>query len=295
MTTNFKTRSRKLFVWASVLFVAMFAYRIIYGYVEPSTRSNVLSPAVLEDSYGSSFENTRKNYASEKIVTKNSAPQAIAIAASQKFEKTASIRSRTSEFGKDEARVKQMTKDYNAVIQYEQQNGQPGDRQVHLLIGVIPDKFDSFYADIQKIGIIKSHEITKVDKTNEYMKLNAQKASLENTLRSLTELKSKGGQLSDLVALHDKILEIEERIQGLGVELGNFDPENEFCTIKLSMYESDAPKGITVMRRIKVALEWTIKYYSVTVFTILGLSLTVLIILAIVDKLKVMTGLSGKA
>ena len=114
-------------------------------------------------------------------------------ASNQKFEKTASIKSKSSEFEADEKDIKEKTKAYNAVIQYEQNLGQKGNRQIHLLIGVNPEKFDAFYVDIQKIGVIKATEITKVDKTNEYRQLNAKKMSIAKTLQSLNDLKSKGG------------------------------------------------------------------------------------------------------
>jgi hypothetical protein len=59
------------------------------------------------------------------------------------------------------------------VIQYEQNSGNPGSRTLQLLIGVKPERFDSFYTEVQKIGRILSKSITKTDKTNEYLQLNA--------------------------------------------------------------------------------------------------------------------------
>jgi hypothetical protein len=154
--------------------------------------------------------------------------------------------------------------------------------------------FDSLYIDLKKIGVLRATEITKVDKTNEYRQLSAKKASIEKTLQSLNDLKSKGGQIADFVALNDKILEIEEKAQELGVELGNFDTENEFCTIKLSMYEGATEKDISFIHRIKVALEWTIKYFAIIIVTTLALALTVFVLLLIVDKLKVINAISKK-
>ena len=147
---------------------------------------------------------------------------------------------------------------------------------------------------IKDIGVIKSTEVTKVDKTNEYLQLNAKKASLVKTLTSLNELKSREGAISDYVSLIDKILEIETQLQGLGVELGNFDAENELCTIKFSLYEGATEKKISFIQRIKIALEWTIKYYAVLVFTFLGLSATVFILLLIIDKLKLLKSITEK-
>ena len=285
MTTSFKSRFWQLSKWFGGLFIALFIFRFIYGFVAADTGNNGESGR----DFFSSLDNVRKNYASEKFSKNGSDVQMQANSASnQKFEKTASIKSKSSEFEADEKGIKEKTKAYNAVIQYEQNLGQKGNRQIHLLIGVNPEKFDAFYVDIQKIGVIKATEITKVDKTNEYRQLNAKKMSIEKTLQSLNDLKSKGGAISDFVSLNDKILEIEEKLQALGVELGNFDTENEFCTVKLSLYEGATEKNIPLLRRIKVALEWTINYFAVIVFSILGMSLGIFVLLLIVDRLKIM-------
>ncbi len=118
--------------------------------------------------------------------------------------------------------------------------------------------------------------------------------SLEKTLASLIELKSRGGAIGDYVTLHDKILEIENQMQGLGVELGNFDSENEFCSIRFSLYEGASSKEISLMYRTKVALEWTIKYYTLMVFGLLCLSGFTFILLLIIGKLNVIKTLLNK-
>jgi hypothetical protein len=290
MTTNFKTRFWNLGKWYAVLFVVLFVFRLIYGYVTTSNDSG----GDYSDNFFSSIDNLRKNYASEKIALKGDVQVSSNMASNQKFEKTASIKTKSAEFEKDEQVLKSTTKSYNAVIQYEQNLGQKGNRQIHLLIGVNPAMFDSFYIDIQKIGIVKATEITKVDKTNEYRQLNAKKTSIEKTLQSLNELKSKGGQIADFVSLNDKILEIEEKLQGLGVELGNFDAENEFCTVKLSMYEGATEINISFIHRVKVALEWTFKYFAIFTITTLVLAMTIFILLLIADRLKIIDAVKSK-
>jgi hypothetical protein len=288
MTANFKTRFLKISKWFGLLFALLFLFRFLYGYIYSDSNN---SSDFRGDFFGS-IENLRKNYASEKVKFKGGGGDIQVqsnIASNQKFEKTASIKTKSSEFEKDEKTIKATTKAYNAIIQYEQSVGQSGSREIHLLIGVNPELFDKFYVEIKKIGVVKAMEITKVDKTNEYRQLNAKKTSIAKTLQSLNELKSKGGQISDFVTLNDKILEIEEKLQELGVELGNFDTENEFCTVKLSLYEGATEKNISFIHRIKVALEWTIKYYAVLIFTLLMLSLSIFILLLVIDKMKVMT------
>jgi len=284
MTTTFKTRFWKISKWFAGLFILLFVFRLIYGYVATETTTG----NDYSDNFFTSIENLRKNYASEKIVMKSSDVQVASnIASNQKYEKTASIKTKTSEFEKDEKQLKAKSKSFNAVIQYEQSLGQKGNRQIHLLIGVNPNLFDSLYAELKNIGVLKATEITKVDKTNEYRQLNAKKASIEKTLQSLNDLKSKGGQIADFVSLNDKILEIEEKAQELGVELGNFDTENEFCTVKLSMYEGATEKNVSFIHRVKVALEWAIKYFAIFAITTLVLSLTIFIFLLIIARLKI--------
>ncbi len=288
MKTNFKARFWKLSKWFGALFLLLFVFRLIYGYVATDTGTG----SDYTSDFFSSLENIRKNYASEKF--SNNSQFQPAMESNQKFEKTASIKTKSSEFEKDEKTIKAKTKAYNAVIQYEQNQGQKGYRQIHLLIGVAPALFDSFYVDIQKTGVVRASQITKVDKTNEYKQLNAKKASLEKTLKSLLELKSRAGAITDFVSLHDKILEIEEKLQESGVELGNFDAENEFCTVKLSVYEGATQKNIPFIHRLKVAFEWSIKYFAIIILILLGVSSAIFVLLLIVDKLNILRAISTK-
>lgn len=290
MAKNFRSRFWKLSKWSVGLFILLFAFRILYGYVAADSASR----NDYSDNFFGSIDNLRKNYASEKISIKGDIQSAPNMASSQKFEKTASIKAKTSEFDKDENLIKAKTKSYNAIIQYEQNLGQKGNRQIHLLIGINPAKFEDFYVELQKIGVLKDTEITKVDKTNEYRQLNAKKISIEKMLQSLTELKSKGGQIADFISLNDKILEVEEQLQGLGVELGNFNTENEFCTVRFSMYEGATEKSISFIHRTKVALEWSIKYFAIIAITSLFILIAIFVLLTIIDKLKIITAVNNK-
>ncbi len=290
MATSFKNRFYKLGRLFIALFAVLFILRIGYGYLQADNNNG----RDYSEDFFSNIENLRKNYASEKMQLKGDVQAQASLAANQKFEKTASVKTKSSAFEKDEQAIKDKTRSFNAVIQYEQNVGQKGNREVHLLIGVNPNSFDSFYAEIQKTGIIKATEITKVDKTNEYRQLNAKKASIEKTLLSLNELKSKAGAISDFVALNDKILEVEEKLQALGIELGNFDTENEFCTVRYSLYEGKTEKAISFAFRLKTALEWTIKFYTLLVAGIFAAALLIFVLLLIVDKLKLLHIITNK-
>ena len=289
MANTIQSRFGTVLRWSGVVFVALFVFRLLYGYLATDT-SQASDDGT---NFFSSLENVRKNYASEKSMKPGGDVQAqSSFASSQKFEKTASVKLKTSAFEADEKRVKAQTKAYNAVIQYEQNEGQRGNREIHLLIGVDPTQFEKFCVDVQKIGSLKAISVTKVDKTNEFRQLNARKISVQKSLQSLNDLKSKGGAIADFVTLNDKILEMETRLQELGVELGNFDTENEFCTVRLSVYEGATEKNISFLHRVKVALEWTIEYVALLVLALIGVGILALLMLLLADKLKLMAVLT---
>ena len=89
------------------------------------------------------------------------------------------------------------------------------------------------------------------------------------------------------MGLENRILEIEQQLQGLGVSLGDFDDENEFCTVQFSLLEGKEVK-IGLMQRVKVALEWTVKMYLQIMATLFFLTLFAYFILLGIDKLKVL-------
>lgn len=280
---NFKSRFYKIVRSLAFIFIVMFVFRLIYGYVNTNDRNNSDMLTFQDQSIS-----MRKNYASEKFIKGIDISTQMQIASNQKYEKTATIQSKTSEFEKDEKKIRALTKSKKAIIQYEQNSGNKGNRSLQLSIGVIPAEFDSFYMEAKKIGTLKWNEITKVDKTNEYRELNARKISLEKSLNSLNELKSRTGQIDDLISLNEKILDTEEKLQGLGVELGNYDTENEFCTVKFSLKEGFTEKSISFSHRIKVALEWTIKYYAILMTGLSFLALAAFLFILIIEKLKIL-------
>lgn len=293
MEQEFTKKSvKKLFIWFVVSFFVLLLFRLIYSYIvfqeipQGTATGNSYNHPQQQTDY--SFELTRKNYASEKKLTGGlDGPQKF----DQKYEKVGSISSKSSEFDKDEKLLRDTIKNFKAVIQYEENAGLPGSKTLKLGIGVIPDKFDEMVAEVRKIGVIQAIQINKTDKTNEYKDLNAQKASLEKAIQSLKALKgNKGGRIDELINLENKILEIEETIQKMGVRLGEYDEENEFCTIKFSLSETRLIlKGgffTQFLQRFKASLEWTLKYFTLLQFMVFFMSTGALFTIKVLEKLK---------
>lgn len=251
-------------------FVLFFAFRLIYGYVVHPKSESYNNDHNSQTYYNNSDEqNIKRNYATSKYKESKEAPVQNAAnpqqrSVDQKYEKVGTINAQSGEFEQTEQKVRTSVKKYNALIQYEQKSGLPGQRSLNLVIGVPPQHFDSIVGELKKYGKVTSIAINKTDKTNEYKVLNANRASTEKTIASLYSLKEKGGKIDEFINLENRIMELEETMQNLGVKLGDFDEENEFCTVKYSLVESEKKDdSIPFLYRVKVALEWTIKYYGV--------------------------------
>ncbi len=275
--------------WLLILggvFGILFLFRLGYGYTLTTSSSSY------SDNYFFSENNFKRNYASEKYYVKSEG-KVSSINVDQKYEKVADIKTGTTNFSKNEDKARHIIDEMNALIQFEQKSGNTGNRNLNLLIGVPPENFDSLYIKLIQIGNVSAKQITKKDKTNEYKELNAQKLSLEKTRNSLLLLKDKGGKIDEYMNLENRILEIEGQLQNLGVSLGDFDDENEFCTVKFSLHESHT-KSISMMHRIKVALEWTVKIYFKIFTTLFFMSLVIYLVSLIITKFQIIQKLVSK-
>ncbi len=265
-------------------FLLFFGFRLIYGY-SVNDASNASNGNFYSNDDGTS---ARKNYASYKMEMKDRPTAASSpVSIDQKFEKIASLKIRTSLFTEDEKAVRADIKKYNGLIQYEQNSGNIGTRAIHLSIGVPASNFDAMVNDMKKIGRVTSIQVTKLDKTNEYKSLNAKKISYEKLRDALQELKKQTGRIDEYISLQNRILQTDSVLQDLGVQLGDFDTENEFCTVKISLTEGQSIAGISLFQRIKVSLEWAFQYYLLFITILLFASLASLIAIIIFDKLKI--------
>lgn len=287
---EFRSRIKRAFVWLTSLFLVMFVFRLIYGF-QTYPSHQVHAQLTHFDSFMSG-QSLRMNIASSKYEYKKLESEgggSGSVHVDQKYEKIANLSCRTNAFEADETRIKSTIEENRAIIQFQQKSGNKGQQRLELQIGVQPSLFDQFIETIQENHRVGSIHITKKDKTNEYRELNSKLATLRETRESLLQLKSKGGKIEEYIQLENRILQIDEQLQGLGVQLGNFDSENEFCTVNLSLIEEIKPQKIGLVQRMKVALEWTIKYYLMTMAGLFFALGAALVFISILDKLQVFT------
>jgi len=281
MKSNRKKSIKKIATILVGLFFALFIFRILYSYNTNDADDKLVVNNVFDElSDITSME--RKNYATKKHLLNQGV---LSTSIDQKYEKIANINTLSNEFNKEEKAIRNQVINHKGLIQFENKSGNEGHRKLQLIIGIPPENFDSIYQSVIKIGEIQTKRITKKDKTNEYKELNARKESLEKIRTSLIALKSKGGKIEEYIQLENRILDIDQQLQGLGVSLGNFDDENEFCTVKVTLKETIKTQ-ISVIHRIKVALEWTITNFLMTIASLAFISLFSYLLVLIIEKSK---------
>ncbi|MCE3229415.1 MAG: hypothetical protein K0S32_3966 [Bacteroidetes bacterium] len=284
-----KKRVFKTAFYFFIGFAVFFVFRLAYSFSDKTYRDD-------EDSVFDAFDEgfiSRKNYASDSYKFKSEKFAGTAQASSgemsvnQKYEKIANLAAKSEKYDDTEKNIRTQIKNFNCVIQFEQKTGNKGNRNLSLMLGVKPEMFDSLYNKLRGFGNIKRAEITKIDKTNEFRALNARKNSLEKTRNALIALKNQSGKIEEFISLEDRILAIEDTLQFLGVSLGDFDEENEFCTIKYSLNEGKPPVTMSFMHRVKVSLEWSIEFYFWFILVVIFIFVASFVLFFLINQLKI--------
>lgn len=273
---------------AAAIFPALFA-------VEYYSISQKNDAAVMDDGSDVGFQNSadfdlsHKNYASVQQ-KRSSAAQITAIDSAnpqnEKYEKIGTLRQVTRDFDAEHKRITELVSANNAVIQHERALGLNGQRILQLGIGVPPEKFDAFIETARGFGKGLSLEIVKNDKTNEYLQLKAKRQTLEKARTALEEFRSSGGSIEERVTVQNRITEIEQQIQDLGVSLGEFDTQNELCTVKFTLQEWKTAKPVSLRAQILRALKGAIYNYALLGIGFFGLLAGLWLVTLVAGKMQ---------
>ena len=82
-----------------------------------------------------------------------------------------------------------------------------------------------------------------------------------------------GGSVDERLKVQAKLTEVEDKLQDLGVSLGDFNAENEFCTVKLTLAESGSPLRPSLLSRAFHAFTWALEYFLFLAFGFVLLAL----------------------
>jgi hypothetical protein len=280
MTAGTRAKALRGLAWLGLGLVLLASLRFGWGYLTVPDAG----PGMEADTASFDLSFNRKNYASEKSRKDRPGNELDVQARGDKYEKIGTVGLRSSAFEKDERRLRDGVEARSGIIQFEQSAGLSGHRRVQLAVGVPPEQFDALVELVKGIGTLGSIRVDKTDKTSEYRSLRAQKASLEKALGALHALATEGGQIEQKLAVQARLLELEKEAQELGVAVGEFDDENELCTVKISLVEEVALEAPSLLHRAKVAVVWTVKAAPLVLAGLLGLLLCALLAFKLKDR-----------
>jgi hypothetical protein len=240
--------ARRAMLVAILVFLMLFAFRIGFA---PRPAGHEAGGFVQQQSVAMA----RKNYASANL---SAGPHT---GDGQKYEKVATLTELTDDFEADRKRIDSLIAAHTGIVQLESATGLAGHRTRYLGIGVPPDRFDAFITAVTAVGRSAQVEIVKIDRTNEYLQLRAKRTTLEKALAGVEAIKTEGGSVVERLNAQNRQTEIEQRLQDLAVSLGEFDAQNELCTVKLTLREVPAAAPRAWSARIADALVWaSIRY-----------------------------------
>lgn len=251
---------KRLLLAALALYIALFALAFIR---ERQHRTPNTSFGNGQNQQGDVFAVSRKNYASAK--TGKPEPSGQPLGDVQKYERVASLSQQTTAFDSDRVRLDAAIAAQLGIVQLERGSGLVGHRVLYLGIGVPPDRFDAFIAAARAIGKTALITTVKNDKTNDYLQLRAKRTTLEKTRAALEALQGAGGSIDERIHVQSELAGVEEKIQELGVSLGDFDSQNELCTVRLTLEEAAPPIKASLLPMVMAALSWaTLVFVGIT-------------------------------
>ena len=285
-----KVLFKKVCVGFAIFFLVIYIGRAVYEFKRPLDAG--LSGQMVNNTVNRGESNSIKNYASLKMEYTGKQGGASQVV-DQKYEKSATISASTSKYDDDEKNLNGIIEVNKCVIQMENKQGLSGNRRTEMVIGVKPDQFDDTVKRISSIGKILNKTETKLDKTAEYRQMLADRATLEKTKESYISLRQKGGSITELLTLEQKIIEIEGQIQKQSVDLGEYSDDNAFCTINFTISETATKSGVdNSIRVLWGALKWTIGCYLAIMCLIIATAIGAIVALwAISIGKKMLSGL----
>jgi len=239
-----------------VLFFVIFGARAIYDFVVSDDIDIIDSHNTfyLSEKEGGSV----KNYATLRMEYAAPVDADSAAVLDQKYERIATIASKTLNYDADHTLLDESMQRNKAIVQMEDSTGLEGGRRVSLVIGVRPENFDQMRDELLEIGHITSSTTRKVDKTQEYRQMLAEKETLEQRRASYVELKERGGSIDEMLKLEDKIIDVDTQIKQQLIGLGEYSDDNALCTINFTLTEGSEA---TSARKIWNAFVWTAGVY----------------------------------
>jgi hypothetical protein len=181
-------------------------------------------------------------------------------------EKRAVLALGTSAFDYDTAKVHAAVESHKGEIFTYKKSGIEPTRRLVREIGVHPDKFDDLVEKLRAVGTLSGISVEQKDRTHEFRNLHSQRQTLKKHLEAINKLREgKTLSLDDALRLEQKIQDLEEKIQSLGVQFGDLLGKESYYHVHVTLTEYQpgdrGDQTYTTPQRIGHAFLWAIVWW----------------------------------
>ena len=265
----FRHRLRKLLALAVLTFFALLVARFVAGYFHDFDRTAI-------SRQDSSYSPLRfESIAYDKALSNTKLPVAgVPLAQVDVFAKEARLMATTRQFERDEAAARAAIDGHEALVRIERKEGLKPRRSLQLVIRVPVERFDSLVEALRRIGEVDSFSVTKEDQSAEARQLLVERKSLENYRDALIDLRQAEGEVADLLALEERIQQLQAQVEQLNAELGRMIGEKSYHNVSYDLAEAIPfyvdEQAYPLAARIADTLVWTVQWYIIGLIVFWG-------------------------
>ncbi len=235
--------------------------------------------------YGSVYDEEPAEYAREEAAGSSSA-----LAAEQKSTETLSkteekivytgnINVETTDYQATMTALAELEAKYSAVVTSSDESTYSNNRHyLYLTVRVPSGQFHDFMNGSSVLGAVRNQSINRSDITKAYNDHTIEAEALKIQLGRLQEMLAKAETIEDMLAIEDRLLNVETRLNQLNSVIDNMDMDVAYSTVNITIneviqYSPGTKKDATFLDRLKIAFEdsWEItrNFVETVLFTLI--------------------------
>lgn len=145
----------------------------------------------------------------------------------------------TKKFDDDVAAIKQLVASNGGYFESSSINGtaEYGGRNAYYTVRVPSKNYQAFMDSIGSIGSVTYSGENVEDITSNYVDVQARLKSLNRKLKRLEELEENADNIEDLLAIEDRINNVQYDIENYTAQLKVYDDKVDYCTVSITLDE----------------------------------------------------------
>ena len=193
--------------------------------------------------YGSSLMVDSDSYAAEEneMATddmENGGSYSLVAESPKKIVYTGNVSIETTDYDKTVLQLKDSMAKYGAFFESTSEGKTYNDlRRLNLRIRVPSEHFEEFMGGAEDLGSVTSNTMNREDITKHYNDKTVEKEAKEKQLARLQEMMEKAETIEDMIAIEDRITQIETELNWYKSDLSNMDTDVELSVVDMYIVE----------------------------------------------------------